>query len=82
MQTTLTDVVGTASISMKITYSTKITPPKLDAEAMAVPGMLELVALAQHQADLLNALKKREARQLKELARLKKAPKKVAPKYR
>jgi hypothetical protein len=67
---------------MKITYSTKITPPKMGAEAMAVPGIVALMALAQHQADQLNALKKREMRQLKELARLKKAPKKIAPKYR
>lgn len=67
---------------MKNNYSTKIVPPKMGAEAMAVPGVVELMALAQHQADILNALKKQEVRQLKELARLKKAPKKVAPKYR
>lgn len=66
----------------KNVYVSKTKPPLMGAEAMAIPGVVELFAHAQAMADAENVLRKKLRKIEKELARRKKRPLKVAPKYR
>ena len=66
----------------KNVYMSKAKPVKMDAEIMALPGAPEFFAHSQAMADEINALEKQLRVSNKELARLKKRPTKIAPKYR